>query len=130
MQNSSAVRVLVVDDEPLVRWSIAETLRADGYDVVEASDAKAAVRAATEASPTPSLVVLDLRLPDCADLGLLGTIRRLVPDARVVVMTAFGTPEVAADACRLGAFTVLDKPFDLGDLERVLARALAAPPTA
>jgi two-component system response regulator AtoC len=123
LKKSPAGRILVVDDEPLVRWSIAETLRAGGYDVAEAGDADSALRALIEDAP-PDAVLLDLRLPDCSDLHLLETIKLIRPGMPVVLMTAFGTPELVAEARRLGAYAVLDKPFDLTALEPLLAAAL------
>jgi DNA-binding NtrC family response regulator len=125
LKKSAAGRVLVVDDEPLVRWSIAETLRACGYDILEAADADSALRVLVEDGPRPDAVLLDLRLPDCSDLHLLETLRLILPDTPIVLMTAFGTPEIADDARRLGAYAVLEKPFDLGDLEPLLETALA-----
>jgi DNA-binding response OmpR family regulator len=65
-------------------------------------------------------VVLDLRLPDMADLSLLGTLRQLLPDAVLILMTAFGTQAIVNGARALGA-TVLEKPFELGELERLMS---------
>jgi DNA-binding NtrC family response regulator len=113
------LRVLVVDDEPLIRWSIAETLGAAGHEVVEAEDAASALRAIQE-RPDPNVVLLDFRLPDSDDLGLLAKIRQIAPDAAVVMMTAFGTPDVTAGALKLGASQVLSKPFNMHDLEDVV----------
>jgi two-component system, NtrC family, response regulator AtoC len=124
LKKSPAGRVLVVDDEPLVRWSIAETLRSGGYDVVEAGEADSALRALVEEQP-PDAILLDLRLPDCSDLRLLETIKLILPGTPVVLMTAFGTPELAAEARQLGAYAVLEKPFDLAALEPLLDAALA-----
>ena len=115
-EGKHALRALVVDDEPLIRWAIAETLHADGYDVEEAGDADGTVRALFNDPAPPDLVLLDLRLPDCGDLSLLETVRRLVPSAPVVLMTAFGTPEIRERARSLGAAGVLDKPFDVDGL--------------
>ena len=123
----SATRVLVVDDEALVRWSIAQTLGANGCDIIEASDARGAVAAVLDRAHKPDAVILDLKLPDSGDLSLLASVRRLLPAAPVILMTAFGTLEVVEAALRLGAFTVLDKPFDLDELGRVVAQALATP---
>lgn len=109
-------RVLVVDDEPLIRWSVTETLAEHGLDVEQASDAASALRAITTKPLSFDVVVLDLRLPDMRDLSLLGTIRQLLPDASVVLMTAYGTDEVMERAVALGAATVLNKPFELGSL--------------
>ena len=117
-----ALRALVVDDESLIRWAIAETLRADGYEVEEAGDAEAATRRLFDDQARPDLVLLDLRLPDCCDLSLLERVHRLVPEATVVLMTAFGTPDIHERALRLGAAAVLDKPFDVEGLaERIAA---------
>jgi DNA-binding NtrC family response regulator len=110
------LRVLVVDDEPLIRWSIAETLGAAGHQVTEAPDAASALRALADA-PDTDLVLLDFRLPDSNDLGLLAEVRRVVPAAPVIMMTAFGTPDVTAGALKLGASKVLNKPFNMHDLE-------------
>jgi DNA-binding NtrC family response regulator len=123
LKKSAAGRILVVDDEPLVRWSIAETLRTAGYDVVEAGDADSALHALIEERQPPDAILLDLRLPDCADLHLLETIKLIRPGTPVVLMTAFGTPELAADARGLGAYAVLEKPFDLTVLVPLLDSA-------
>jgi DNA-binding NtrC family response regulator len=118
-------RILVVDDEALVRWSVGETLRDRGFDVVEAGDGHTAVRAIVDEPVPTDLVLLDLRLPDSNDLRLLGRIRRLAPSTPVIVMTAFGTPEVTAEARRLGAATVVEKPFDIEQLSGLVCSLLA-----
>lgn len=123
----SATRVLVVDDEQLVRWSIAETLRSHGFEVLEAVDGRTALDVIDHSDRPPGAVLLDLRLPDGDDLSLLVDVRRHLPKVPVILMTAFGTPEITLDAKRLGAFTVLDKPFDLDELEGLLARAFVRP---
>jgi DNA-binding NtrC family response regulator len=107
--------VLVVDDEMLIRWSMAETLTQAGYDVTEAGNAKDALaRIAVE--PIPDVILLDYRLPDSKDLRLLETIRRVVPTSSVIMMTAFGTSEVVNGAIQLGAYRVIGKPVEMGEL--------------
>ena len=118
----SLFTILVVDDEPLIRWSIAETLSDAGHQVSEAQDAASAMQAMTT-EPEPDLVLLDFRLPDSNDLGLLAKIRQVAPDTTVIMMTAFGTPDLTAGALKLGAVKVLNKPFNMHDLEDVV-RAL------
>lgn len=113
--------VLVVDDEPLIRWSVAESLSDLGYDVEQASDATSALRKVTTTAMPYDVVVLDLRLPDMSDLSLLGTLRQLLPHAALVLMTAFGTPEIFASAEAIGA-TVINKPFELTELTRIVNR--------
>jgi CheY-like chemotaxis protein len=115
-----ARHVLVVDDEPLIRWSVSETLSDLGYDVEQAPDAGSALRTVTTAKRPFDVVVLDLRLPDMDDLSLLATLRQLLPKALLILMTAFGTAEIVNDAQALGA-TVLNKPFELIDLQRLVS---------
>ena len=123
------LRVLVVEDETLIRWSIAETLAQEGHTVVEAGDARSAVQALASAPEPIDVVLLDCRLPDSNDLSLLASIRRLQPASAVVVMTAFGTPEVTKGALDLGAYRVVNKPFDIHGLETLIQDAYNARPS-
>ena len=109
-------RVLVVDDEALLRWSIAEMLAGLDLEVVQAWDAASALRAITKDAAAFDVIILDLRLPDMCDLSLLATIRQVSPATAVVLMTAFGTDEVIERAIALGARSVLHKPFELDSL--------------
>ena len=127
-ENSPTLRVLVVEDERLIRWSITETLGHAGHVVIEAEDGAAAVRSLTNLDEPVDAVVLDYRLPDSNDLGLLAHIRRLSPRSVVILMTAFGTPEITRDALDLGVYEVLNKPFEMHDLQSVLLKACGASP--
>jgi len=112
----------VVDDEALIRWSVGETLTALDMEVKQAATAAATLEVIA-AAPSPfDVVVLDLRLPDVSDLSLLGRVRAQLPTARVVLMTAFGTPEIIAEAMTMGVHGVLTKPFELEELSRLLTR--------
>ena len=122
------LRVLIVEDETLIRWAVAEALTAAGHTVLEAPDAATALRVVDEAPEPIDAVVLDLRLPDSSDLSLLAAIRRNTPSSAVVMMTAHGTPEDAAGARALGAFDVVEKPFDVQRLERLVRAACRARP--
>jgi DNA-binding response OmpR family regulator len=106
--------VLVVDDEQLLRWSVAETLTAHGYEVTEAGDARSAMQEIGDGDHT-DLVLLDMRLPDADDLRVLARIRQKAPQVPVILMTAFATREIVEEAATLGA-SVLGKPFDLDAL--------------
>jgi len=114
--------VLVVDDEALIRWSLSESLRDAGYTVTEASDGASAIARAS-AGAAFDAILLDYRLPDSNDLHLLETIRGLQPSAAVVMMTAFGTPEVTSGALSLGAYRVVSKPFDVHVMVDVVRKA-------
>jgi DNA-binding NtrC family response regulator len=109
-------RVLVVDDEALIRWSLSEGLGDGGYDVQQAGSGAEARVALDAADGQPLVVVLDLRLPDVADLSLLQEIRSRRPDAPVIMMTAHGTPDDAARAKALGASGFVSKPFDVAEM--------------
>src|SRR5690349_5752589 len=112
-RDRSSLCVLVVDDESLIRWAVAETLTQAGHEVLEASDGGSALRALHDAKEHVDVVLLDLRLPDCADLTVLSRIRSQSPDSAVVMMSAHATPEIAAEARALGVYDVLVKPFDV-----------------
>ena len=109
-------RALVVDDELLIRWSLSETLSDRGFTVYEAEDGKGAVKALADAAEPPEVVLLDFRLPDSNDLNLLSRIISMVPGGRVILMTAYGTPELASAAIERGAFKVIHKPFEMQDV--------------
>jgi DNA-binding NtrC family response regulator len=117
--------ILVVDDEALLRWSLAEVLRRSGHTVIEATSAREALDAISPSSSVDA-VLLDYRLPDSADLRLLEEIRRRLPRSPVVLMTAFGTPEVVQGALSLGAYRVLTKPFDMHGVEGLITEAYDA----
>jgi DNA-binding NtrC family response regulator len=119
-------RILVVDDELLIRWSLSEALTAAGYAVVEGRDAAEARLAIRDQAHKPDLVVLDYRLPDSNDLGLLTTIRHEAPTVPVILMTAYGTAEVVKGALDLGAYRVVSKPFEVHDMASLVTEALAA----
>jgi two-component system response regulator AtoC len=106
-------RVLIVDDELLIRWSLNEGLARAGFEVLEAEDARGALARFQPGAPDIHAVVLDLRLPDSADLTLLRRIRELAPDVPVIMMTAYGTAETTEGALGLGAWHVVSKPFDV-----------------
>ena len=110
----------------LIRWSIAETLSQQGHTVLEADTAASAVKALENAEAEIDVVLLDYRLPDSNDLNLLASVRRLRPKSAVVMMTAYGTPEVTAGALALGAYRVVGKPFDMASLESLVVGAHAA----
>jgi len=122
--------VLVVDDEALIRWSLSEALTESGYVVRLAASGREARAALASFDGEPVVVILDLRLPDVADLSLLRDIRAARPDVPVIVMTAHGGPEARAQARALGVACVVDKPFDVTELTRTVGEAWAQHPGA
>jgi two-component system KDP operon response regulator KdpE len=113
---SAPLRVLVVDDEPLICWSLAETLGDRGDIVTEARSGAAALRALSEAKEPIDVMLLDYKLPDVHNLSLLSTVRRLSPASHVILMSAYATPEIAKNALALGACRVVNKPIDMHDV--------------
>lgn len=108
--------VLIVDDEPLMRWALAETLTGPACRIVEAGDAQAALDMLADGSRQFDVVILGSSGPDAHDLPLLATTRRLSPNSRVIMMAGFMPPEVVTRALELGACCVLPKPVDLDAL--------------
>ena len=127
-EKSALGRILIVDDEALIRWSVAETLGEHGYETIEAADAGSGIRAVAPGGRAVDAVLLDLRLPDCDDLRALAAIRRLAPHTPVILMTSYGTPELFHEARHLGAFAIVDKPFEMAAIGPLVDRALAARP--
>ena|SRR5579871_2212925 len=126
MLKKSPGHVLVVDDEALIRWSVAETLSDRGYEVEESADGAAARQAVRNARHAFDVVLLDFRLPDSEDLSLLAALRKSSPATRIILMTAYGTPEVVRGALDLGAYRVVSKPFEMQDVANLVAEAAAA----
>ena len=114
-------RILVVDDESLIRWSLAERLKAEGYEVVEAETGGAAM---DKLSDGVDLVLLDYRLPDTDGVTILRKIKEFDQDILVILLTAFATVETAVEAMKLGAYHFANKPFNLDDVAATVERAL------
>ena len=120
------IRVLLAEDDPEMRWALAWYLRDDGYEVVEVKDGtelEAVIRAATEGTygdEPVDLVVSDVRMPGKSSLEVLRDLRRLDWVVPIVLITAFGSAEVHAEARRLGVRAVLNKPFNLDRLRDLL----------
>ena len=116
-------RVLVVDDEPLIRWSLCTALEAAGFDAVSAANGLEARQAATE-WPPPRVAVIDLLgAHDAADL--LDFVRRIYPDCKFVLMTTARRAPGDYDDVRV---RVIEKPFDLHKLITIISRLLEDPP--
>lgn len=127
-QDIRSPRVLVVEDEGLMRWSLLQTLADMGCSVEEAVDGEGAIRNLSRGSGDFDVILLDYQLPDSRDLTLLGALRRLAPRCQIILMTAFGTPDVLKVAVELGVYRVLAKPFELRDLAQAVRQAYAERP--
>jgi two-component system response regulator AtoC len=117
----SKATILVVDDEALIRWSLAERLRTDGYDVLEADTGQAALDKLPEGV---DLVLLDYRLPDMDGVSALRKIKEFDQDVLVILLTAYASVDTAVEAMKQGAYHFANKPFNLDDIAATVDRAL------
>jgi two-component system response regulator AtoC len=108
------INVLVVDDELLIRKSLAKVLRARGYLVELASTGAEGLEKV--ARLRPHVMILDMRLPDTDGLSVLRQARTLDPLLQVIVITAYGDVQSAVDAMKLGACDFLRKPYEMEDI--------------
>lgn len=113
--------ILVIEDEKLMRVTIADLLAASGYDVIICKDGTEGLVAFKE-NPC-DVVVTDIRLPDANGLDILREITH-TSDIPVIVMTAFGTIKDAVEAMKTGAFDYITKPFSLDEFRMLIERAL------
>ncbi len=117
-------RVLVVDDDAGVRYTLREILSSEGLEVDEAPDGAAALQR-FEASPAP-LVITDLRMPRMDGMELMRRLLARAPAPRVVMITAHGSERHAVEAMKAGAWDYFRKPFENEELLAVVRRALEA----
>jgi nitrogen regulation protein NR(I) len=115
-------KLLVIDDEKNVCYSLEKALASDELDVVCANTATDGIERVR--SESPDVVLLDVRLPDFSGLEAYGKIREIDPRLPVVVITAHSTTETAIEAMKMGAYEYLLKPVDLQQLRQVVAGAL------
>jgi DNA-binding NtrC family response regulator len=118
----ASARILIVDDEQLVRWSLNERLTAAGYDVFEAGLAADALERIGSADI--DLVLLDFKLPDGDGLSVLKKIKEVSPEIQVILMTGYSSIETAVEAMKLGAYHYVNKPFNLDEVEMLVQKAL------
>jgi DNA-binding NtrC family response regulator len=115
-------RILVCDDEEMIRDPLAATLVREGHEVVAVGDGPAALERL--AGQRFDLLMTDVKMPRMTGIELLAESRKLRPEMPVVVMTAFGTIETAVEAMKLGAYDYVQKPFDAEKAMRVVEKAL------
>lgn len=122
-------RVLIIDDEPSLCWSLAEALRESGCEVQTAGSIEHARKHISTGAFQPDLIAVDVRLPGIDGLSALAAWKGEHPNLPIIVMTAFGDLPTAARAFAEGAFEYLVKPFDLHAFTAVVRRALQQEPS-
>jgi DNA-binding NtrC family response regulator len=115
-------KILVVDDEHLIRWSLEQSLIKQGYDVATAASGEEAVKQVQDEAP--ELVLLDIQLPGMDGLEVLEKVKEIDGEIIVVMVTALGVLETAVKAMRLGAYDYINKPFNLDELSIIVKKAL------
>lgn len=117
-------RILVVDDEKLVRWGLRQALEGAGYQVDEAGTGQQAMDAA--AHDAPDLVLLEHRLPDQVGIEVVRSLRRAEIGAPIVMFNTQTSVGGAAEAVKAGVYDCIEKPFEIEDVLRTVGRALEA----
>ncbi|ADI38920.1 acetoacetate metabolism regulatory protein AtoC [Waddlia chondrophila 2032/99] len=117
----SIEKILVIDDEEIIRTFIAETLSREGFEVSTAENGKKGIGQFKDCSY--DLVFTDMKMPDLTGIEVLTKIKEVSPQTPVVVITAYGSIENAVEAMRYGAFNYLIKPFSPDTIEAVVEKA-------
>jgi two-component system nitrogen regulation response regulator NtrX len=114
--------ILIVDDEESVRKSLADVMRDEGYEVVTAASGREGIDVLAEAQP--SIVLLDIAMPDMDGIETLRRFRELRPDLPVIMVTGHGTIETAVKTTKMGAYDFIQKPPELQHLNLVVKHGL------
>jgi len=115
-------RILIIDDEKLIRWSLQKNLSGAGYEVLEAEDGERALKMLDDEGA--DLILLDVRLPKKDGLEVLEQVMKYHVEIPVILMTAFSSVEGAVDAMKRGAYHYLVKPFNHDEVLLLVAKAL------
>ncbi|MFZ5651715.1 MAG: sigma-54-dependent transcriptional regulator [Bacillota bacterium] len=115
-------KILVIDDEEHMCWALERAMKQEGYQVLTTTRGRAGLELIKEESP--SLVILDLKMPEMDGMEVLKKAKEMNPKLPVVMLTAHGTIETAIEAMKIGATDYLTKPFDLDELKMVIRQNL------
>ena len=122
MESNERVRILVVDDEEMIREMLFDVLSQAGYTAKTAKDGNDAI-AQIENEPF-EIVITDLKMPGMSGLELLQRVQKINPDICVLIITAYSTVESAVSAMKLGAYDYICKPFELEEMKVIIERAV------
>ncbi|KPU27294.1 transcriptional regulator [Caloranaerobacter sp. TR13] len=115
-------RILIADDEKNMIWALKRALSKEGYDIITAENGRKAVEVFIEKEP--SLVLLDLKMPEMDGIEALRRIKEYNSKIPVIILTAHGTTQTAVEAMKIGALDYISKPFDIDELKIVIKKAL------
>jgi len=122
----TAASILIVDDHDSARRSMVSVLRCAGHEVSDCGSAQAALQLLQQRSF--DVIVTDLNMPGMTGLEFMAQLQQQRCDSQVVMVTAYASVETAVDAMRYGAFDYIEKPFNVDQLEDLVARALRRSP--
>ena len=120
--NETNMRLLVVDDEPIVGKRLKQVFGKIGFVIETYTDSAAALAAMAE-KPF-DIVVTDLKMEGIDGIEVLKRVRAMNPETRVIIITGYASPDTAELADREGVFAFLAKPFRLDELKQVIYRAM------
>lgn len=118
----NAIRILIVDDEPIVRESLGSWFREEGFTVDIAQSGKEALEKLTSAAW--DIYLLDIKMPGMDGLELQRKIKEINPEATIIIMTAYASVETAVEAMKQGAYDYITKPFDPENLQLMVRNAV------
>jgi len=116
-------KVLIVVDQYGIRVLLFEVFGKEGYQTFQAANGKQALDIVVNESP--DLVILDMKIPGMDGLEILKEIKKIAPDTKVIMMTAYGELDMIKEATELGALTHFTKPFDIDELRTAVNKQLA-----
>lgn len=115
-------KILVIDDDVSLRRVVEYNLQEAGYQVLSASGGEEGLRLFSE--EVPALVITDMKMPGMDGMQVLKSIKASSPDTLVIIITAFGTVDIAVEAMKVGAYDYITKPFNRDELSMTVAKAL------
>jgi DNA-binding NtrC family response regulator len=117
-------KILVVDDEPLVSWSIKQVLSSDGFEVDCVGSGLEALRLSD--SGNYDLFIMDIKMPGMTGLEVLEEIKKRNAEVKVIVVTGYSYSSNTENAKQLGAFAIINKPFSIEEITGIVRKALGA----
>jgi DNA-binding response OmpR family regulator len=113
-------KVLIIDDEETLTWSMAKSLSKDKdkYDVIIANNGREALNLLKKNKV--DLVISDIRMPDINGLDLLVRVKKEYPQTKVIIMTAYGSADVQKEANQRGSLFYIEKPFEISDIRKII----------
>ena len=111
---SHSLKVLIVDDEDALRYSLKRALSNRSFNIYEADSGEKAIEVAQK--EMPNIVLLDNRMKGMNGIEALQHLRGICPAAKIIIMTAFTTTQTTIEAMKFGAFDYIMKPFDLSKI--------------